>query len=108
MSLKKFKKVDHYCLTLSFSLSLPPVLHSAEIIRLIVPSKVNEGQSVNLRCVYALTPGERSVYSLKWLFGENEFYRETYREQPNGKILYQKPQVFALRGKFFIDVSIHL
>lgn len=81
------------------------MINSAEIIRLNVPSRVYEGDSVQLRCVYALTQGERSVYSLKWLLGKREFYRETYREQPNGKLAHQK-QVFALRGKFFIDVSV--
>ena len=102
MSLNRSKLKN--LLTLSFSFFI--VLNSAEIIPFQVPSKVYEGGSLRLRCVYTLTQGERSVYSLKWLFGKKEFYREMYREQANGKFGHQKPQVFALKGKFFIDVSL--
>lgn len=90
---------------LNLSLSLP-VLNSAEIIRLNVPSRAYEGDSAQLRCVYALTQGER-LYSLKWLLGKSEFYRETYREQDNGKLAqpFREKKMFPFRGKFVIDVS---
>ena len=99
-----FQKINFfYYFSSIFTLSLISLfieLNSIEIVQLIVPSQIYENSNIRLRCVYAITHGER-IYSLKWLLGRNEFYRENANGKHNNNKL-----AFPLKRKFLIDVSI--
>lgn len=72
-------------------------LLALKIKRLVVPSNVEEGKNVILKCEYELEGKE--LYSLRWLKGDLEFYRYS----PDS---YQPIAIFDTKG-IQVDVRIH-
>ncbi|XP_018328873.1 uncharacterized protein LOC108739465 isoform X2 [Agrilus planipennis] len=68
---------------------------SLKSVNLSVPIAVRAGHSVTLECDYDLEGAP--LYSVKWYYGDSEFYRYVPKEEP-------PTRVFPLRG-MHVDVS---
>jgi hypothetical protein len=63
-------------------------------VHITVPEAVPTGATVRLNCDYNLE--EEQLYTIKWYFGDQEFYRYVPKEAPPSK-------VFPLHG-IHVDV----
>lgn len=67
-------------------------------VRIWNPEAIRAGESLRLSCDYDLDGVP--LYSIKWYFGDQEFYRFVPKESP-------PTRVFPLSGDTSVDVSIH-
>lgn len=66
-------------------------------VRIWSPEAIRAGESLRLSCDYDLEGVP--LYSIKWYFGDQEFYRFVPKESP-------PTRVFPLSGDTSVDVSI--
>ncbi|XP_050533322.1 uncharacterized protein LOC126901121 [Daktulosphaira vitifoliae] len=84
------------CLLIVFMIVLNSEVFGLSGVRMWNPEAIRAGESLHLSCDYNLegTP----LYSIKWYFGDEEFYRYVPKESP-------PTRVFPLSGTASVDIS---
>lgn len=77
---------------------LSPDVFGLKGVRIWNPEAIRAGESLRLSCDYDLDGVP--LYSIKWYFGDQEFYRFVPKESP-------PTRVFPLSGTTSVDVSIY-